>query len=668
MKHKKDLYDIEVEDVHQYFSNGIVSHNSSAGIDTLLYTIFNTTSKNNRKNLNIINQNRERGRGKVVIDIDGNEYTIERTSEKYTKKSKGVEITEAKTDVEFTGIDESTLTGLDRSDTDKIIRKYLGTVDDFMLTSAATQFSAQSFISEGSTNRKAILAKFLDLDLFEAKFKAAKSEVAATKVLLKKLETIDYEKEINETKELIKLSEKNIESANQELLVVSDELNKNRQELFSVQSQIKILEKDNTKLTDLLKNKDGYSQAIKILNDRIIQCESEINKLTMELSGLQPDLSVNIEELLSNKSKIDANSKTLDELRGEHALVKQQNNTLKERIKLLSEVPCGTQFPNCKFINNAHTANDKKPQSDKKLIKINAGIDKLLKEQAELDAESVSKKIDRYNTALSVQQKINNSIKEIEASIEKWKYKLEIGEESLEKTIKELVEFNNSDSDKDVYDTLVKSEREIKLAINSLEMNYSGIQQKVTNLYKESGYLVSKLETLEEQKQELAEKRAEFGVYDLFLKCMHPNGISYQVIKNKLPVINEEINKILANVVEFEVYLLNDDDKLDIMIKHPKHEARPLEMGSGAEKSLASIAIRLAFLQVTSLPKSDFIILDEPGTSLDPDNLSGFIRILDLIKSYFKTVILISHLDVLKDAVDVQITIDRRGDYAYVNQ
>ncbi len=149
---------------------------------------------------------------------------------------------------------------------------------------------------------------------------------------------------------------------------------------------------------------------------------------------------------------------------------------------------------------------------------------------------------------------------------------------------------------------------------------------------------------------------------------MHPNGISYQVIKNKLPVINEEINKILANVVDFEVFLLNDDDKLDIMIKHPKHEPRPLEMGSGAEKSLSSIAIRLAFLQVTSLPKSQFLILDEPGTSLDAENLSGFIRILDLIKSYFKTVILISHLDVLKDAVDMQIVIERKGDFAYVNQ
>jgi DNA repair exonuclease SbcCD ATPase subunit len=167
---------------------------------------------------------------------------------------------------------------------------------------------------------------------------------------------------------------------------------------------------------------------------------------------------------------------------------------------------------------------------------------------------------------------------------------------------------------------------------------------------------------------EIAEKRKEFAAYDLYQKCMHPNGISYQVIKNKLPIINAEINKMLANIVEFQVFLINDDDKLDIMIKHPKYDARPLEMGSGAGKSLASIAIRLAFLSVTSLPKSDVFILDEPGTALDNDNLAGFIRILELIKGYFKTVLLVSHLDALKDAVDMQINIDRQGGFAYVNQ
>ena len=90
-------------------------------------------------------------------------------------------------------------------------------------------------------------------------------------------------------------------------------------------------------------------------------------------------------------------------------------------------------------------------------------------------------------------------------------------------------------------------------------------------------------------------------------------------------------------------------------------------MGSGAEKTIASMAIRLAFLTVSSLPKSDLFILDEPGTALDEENMEGFVRILDMVKGYFKTVILISHLDSLKDCVDMQINIEKKSGFAYVN-
>ena len=79
------------------------------------------------------------------------------------------------------------------------------------------------------------------------------------------------------------------------------------------------------------------------------------------------------------------------------------------------------------------------------------------------------------------------------------------------------------------------------------------------------------------------------------------------------------------------------------------------------------MAIRLAFLTVSSLPKTDLYILDEPATALDEENKEGFIRILDMIKGYFKTVLLISHLDSLKDCVDMQISIEKKDGFAHVN-
>ena len=91
-------------------------------------------------------------------------------------------------------------------------------------------------------------------------------------------------------------------------------------------------------------------------------------------------------------------------------------------------------------------------------------------------------------------------------------------------------------------------------------------------------------------------------------------------------------------------------------------------MGSGAEKTIAAMGIRLALLNVSNLPKGNIFILDEPGTALDAENMEGFVRILQLIKMYFKTVILISHVDSLKDIVDVEISIDKTNGYSRVHQ
>jgi exonuclease SbcC len=111
-----------------------------------------------------------------------------------------------------------------------------------------------------------------------------------------------------------------------------------------------------------------------------------------------------------------------------------------------------------------------------------------------------------------------------------------------------------------------------------------------------------------------------------------------------------------------------DDKKLEIFVQHGEQDPRPIEMCSGAEKTICAMAIRLALLNISTLPKGDLFILDEPGTALDEDNMNGFIQLLTMIKEQFKTVVLISHLNSLKDVVDKQIVIEQTGGFAHVNQ
>ena len=135
------------------------------------------------------------------------------------------------------------------------------------------------------------------------------------------------------------------------------------------------------------------------------------------------------------------------------------------------------------------------------------------------------------------------------------------------------------------------------------------------------------------------------------MRCCHSNGISYDIIKNRLPIINDEIAKILTGIVDFEVFILNEGKNLDIFIKHAKYDPRPLEMGSGAEKTIASMAIRLALLTVTNLPKPDLFILDEPTTGLHFADIELLLGVLERLKNQGNTVVVIEHnLDVIKTA------------------
>jgi len=134
----------------------------SSVVDTLLYSMFNSTSKNERKSVSIINQQKDYASGKVTIQVNDKLFTIDRTLEKYKKKLHGVESTEAKTALDFSSHDMSSgetesLNGLTRTDTDNNIRKQFGTLEDFLTTSMSSQLGSLTFVSEGNKNRKKIL-------------------------------------------------------------------------------------------------------------------------------------------------------------------------------------------------------------------------------------------------------------------------------------------------------------------------------------------------------------------------------------------------------------------------------------------------------------------------------------------------------------------------------
>jgi len=632
----------------------------SSIIDAILFTIFGTTSKNERKNVNVVNQNRNCGEGTATIAIGDKSYTIHRKVEKYEKKSRGEVTIEAKTYLDFSVYDKilneaTSLNGTTRNQTDANIRKHFGTIDDFLISSMSSQHGALAFINEGSTKRKEIIAKFLDLQFFDKKFKLAKGDAQDSKALIKKLQGRDYNKEIQEAMDAVAEHKAEILKSETNNLKLQKKLTFVNDHIHGLANKISNIPTDVIDIHEVQSEIKKTKNKIISLSDSIIDDGNALHRERarfVKISNLLQTLDY--ETLTGSLVSIEEAERNLQA----HT---QKLEVASDKKKLLEDIPCGTAYPACKFIRDAHVATAIIPETESK-------IDELQNTLSSLNPQIVRDHLDKYHKLERKQNETESLIKDLQLGIERRKSALDRHNTLIEELAQKQASYNDNKEAIENLEKLLKEKEVYAQQAKFIEEQAKSSSQKKIDLYKSLGSEEQRIEDLEERRLEFETIQAEYSSYDLFLRCMHPNGIAYDIIKQKLPVINEEIVKILSNVVDFEIFFETTGNKFEIFIKHPKHEARPIEMASGAEKTMAAMAIRLALLSVSSLPKSDLFILDEPGTALDEENMAGFIRILELIKVYFKNVLLISHLDSLKDCVDMQIVIEKNNGYAKVNQ
>lgn len=662
--------------------NGIVGifgknySGKSSIIDSLLFTMFNSTSKNDRKNLNIINQNKEACFGKATISIGNLDYTIERTASKYVKKLKGETSLEAKTNAEFSVYcpiedDYESLNGTSRNETDKNIRKVFGNLDDFLYSSMASQLDSLSFIKEGSTKRKEILANFLDLKFFDSKYKLASDDSAPISIEMRKLQDRDF---------------------NQEILELKSGLATKEAELRAKKVLCKKYKEDTQEC----------ATQIALIKEKIGSIPAEI----IDVVKVRSSLSSKKSQMISTREQVEADKRTRDSKKNEYRAIcdfletyskdalygqrenieKLRNDILEIREKLKSEqndknrntkkakmLEDHEYDPDCHyccenpFVKDALLAEAKIADNDKVIETLQSSIDLMDAEVSSMDPKLVETKIQAYEKILAERDGLSNNITNLDLKIDKNEACISTLLVEIERLEDKVSQYETNKDAIENLESLNAKLASLQYDIKNYELKGEQCNTEILNLYRSVGSAEQQVITIEEQKLSFETLQEEYSAYDLYKQCMHPNGIAFDVIKKKLPVINEEIGKILSNIVDFEVFFEDDGKRLDIFIKHPLYEPRPLEMGSGAEKTISAMAIRLALLSVSSLPKGDIFVLDEPGTALDEENMQGFVDILSIIRSYFKTVLLISHLDTLKDCVDMQITIDKKDGYASVN-
>ena len=112
--------------------------------------------------------------------------------------------------------------------------------------------------------------------------------------------------------------------------------------------------------------------------------------------------------------------------------------------------------------------------------------------------------------------------------------------------------------------------------------------------------------------------------------------------------------------------LETDGKNINAYIVYDDDNFWPIELTSGMERFISSLAIRASLINVSSLPRPNFLAIDEGLGNLDSVMLSSMGLLFDYLKSQFQFIMLISHIDQTRDMVDSIIELSKTNGYSKI--
>jgi len=624
---------------------------------TLMYSLFNSTDRGSIKNLHVINTRKGHCVSEIDFEVNGTAYRVERQT---VKKQNRKGLVSAATQANFWQIDSAgnnvDMSGEQRRDTDKMLRDLIGTKENFLLTSFASQGDMNAFIKNRATQRKQILSHFLDLDIFEKVLEAVKEESSYTKVLLAKYPEREWKSLILEKALKLRMVQAERDSAESDYATVQQRLqslkihaaNQNAQDVVTptdVKNQETQIQISENRLVSIETKELEIDSQIQSFNQKLKKIEEIKEQFPIE----------DLRESLESKNALEKNLIEINsDLRDENRVLDSQ----KKSVELLSQVPCGDQFPTCKFIKNSHESKKLIKIQKDKIFTISESLEAVQSQVSTLISQNLEEKIKKYQKLLEGESQFKVDISDLRVSQgENEREKINITD-SLIHMQDELSSLKSRVIDSEEVSELDK----IKGQILEIETALKAVDAKRLSLSESIGLLSSELKRLEEEKEEYTKLLSEWRIFELIMRAFDKRGIPIQILSSQLPKINAEIARILQGVVGFTVELEADSgsNAMDIYLNYGDSR-RIIECGSGMEKMISSLAMRVALINISSLPKSDILIIDEGFGTLDEMNVEACNRLLISLKRWFKCIFVISHIDAIKDAADNIIEITTRG-------
>lgn len=653
--------------------NGIVGifANNRAGkssiIAALTYALFNTTDRGPMKSAHIINKLKNQCSAKLTINVGGHDYVIERETVRSLPKNSGrgrKRIKEEQLDKTVTSLnlhridsdssDIISLNSITRDDTDKEIRKLVGTSSDFLLTALANQGGINRFIEEGATARKAILSRFLDLDIFEKLYTYAKDDFSFYEDKTKKYSTTDWNSTLRVLKAEIKEFELQILDIEKQIKVKTKEKDDLKIWLIEHNKLASIVDYD--KIANLKEEVTGRKEEIKQLASDNTKAEKDKNRLSTKLTKFVQKLAkYNISQLNEEINSINMLKTNINEYSNKLVSEELSLSGQEKSIRKLSIVPCKeNEYPSCPFIVDSHRSKHMLPKQQLIVKELREALNTYQTKMDEYVKKRTTENLAKYQTLEKQIFELKTEFETAKSRVLEASRNLSDGRREFDVICLELndlevraqnPELKKLEKNQTVYDTLVSAIEKDEIERRDLLVKLGGKTEQLNKLKFERS----------ESKSDLAKLK----LYDSIQSAFSKNGIPAMILKTQLPAINTELAKILDNVVDFKVTLETDTATSNIMDVYIEDNSsrRVIETSSGMEKMICSLALRVALLNLSSLPRPDIFIVDEGWSALDQESFAKLSSIFDMLKHYFRTVVIISHMQEAKEFAETILDI-----------
>ena len=651
--------------------NGIIgmfapnASGKSSLLDALSFCLFDTSSRA-FKALNVLNNKKNDFYCKATLEVEGVEYFIERKG----KKQRNGHV---KVNVDFYTFDDAgekvSLNGDQRRTTDVNIRKVIGTYDDFIMTVLSLQSNSTVFIDKTQKERKDLLAQFMGIGVFDQLYTLAADEIHDVQSLLKSFQKNNYDKELADIKkDLVELRKDSKELTIGKKELVSDKKKYDKQ-IIDLTKDLRKVDDTADSLDELQERKINLTNSLNKVDERVGEIATLSEQYTVEETELNEKIKIYRENEIDKKFaqleqyKLDKsnNQIEIDKLKIE---VKNKLDKIEKLGNLEYDSNCSYCMANPFTLDAMET---KKKLNDDKML-----ADTFVKQSDNLD--DIINGLSHITAHKEQMDESINSLSLLTTNISKLDSEKKLTTEKRKNLISQLAIIEDKINLYHEQEMDIIFNRKLINEIEDAQQQSDVIEEFIEERDKKLQVVNGEIKVLETQRKTIMEniKKVEdledkYAAYQYYMDAVKRDGIPYELISKALPTVEGAVNDILAQIVDFSLILEMDGKNINCYIVYDDDNVWPLELSSGMERFISSLAIRVGLVNVSNLPAANFLAIDEGWGTMDSDNLNSVYNLFQYLKSQFQFTLIVSHIDSMRDAVDTLLEIKKENNFSNVS-